>query len=330
MTNGMTTEMKDELCLVPPGALSARKAEVAAVLRFGGGLQILSGRIVVGAELDHAGAAKRLRVGLHELHGSTSGVHVLPPGGSHKYHRYVVRVTRGGEMLARQTGMIDGQGRPVVGLPAAVVNGSLEDVEGAWRGAFLASGMLAAPSRTAALEVVAPSPLAALALVGAARRLGVPAKSRELRGQDRVVVRDAEAIGELLTRMGAKNSWKVWEEHRQQRQVRAAPQRLANFDDANLRRSARAALASAARVGRAIEILGDEVPEHLLVAGRLRMAHKEVSLEQLGSLADPPMTKDAIAGRIRRLLSMADKVAALRGVPDTESAVSSDLLDDDE
>jgi len=33
------------------------------------------------------------------------------------------------------------------------------------------------------------------------------------------------------------------------------------------------------------------------------------------------MTKDAVAGRIRRLLAMADKKAEVDGVPGTESAV---------
>ena len=111
------------------------------------------------------------------------------------------------------------------------------------------------------------------------------------------------------------------------REVRATANRLANFDDANLRRSARAAVAAAARVERALAILGDEAPEHLSQAGRLRIAHGQASLEELGQLADPPMTKDAVAGRIRRLLTMADKRAADLGIPDTESAVTADMLD---
>ncbi len=41
----------------------------------------------------------------------------------------------------------------------------------------------------------------------------------------------------------------------------------------------------------------------------LRLEHKQASLEELGQLAKPPMTKDAVAGRIRRLLAMADKRA---------------------
>ena len=147
-----------------------------------------------------------------------------------------------------------------------------------------------------------------------------------MRGVDRVVVRDGDAIGALLTRIGAHESVLAWEERRMRREVRATANRLANFDDANLRRSARAAVAAGARVERALEILGDDAPEHLLQAGRLRLEHKQASLEELGALADPPMTKDAVAGRIRRLLAMADKRAAELGIPDTESAVTPDML----
>lgn len=112
------------------------------------------------------------------------------------------------------------------------------------------------------------------------------------------------------------------------REVRATANRLANFDDANLRRSARAAVAAAARVERALEILAEDVPDHLAAAGRLRVQHRQASLEELGQLADPPMTKDAVAGRIRRLLSMADRRAKELGIPDTESAVTAELLED--
>lgn len=110
------------------------------------------------------------------------------------------------------------------------------------------------------------------------------------------------------------------------REVRATANRLANFDDANLRRSARAAVAAGARVQRALEILADDAPPHLVAAGKLRLKHKQASLEELGQLADPPLTKDAIAGRIRRLLAMADKRAADLGIPNTEASLTPDML----
>ncbi len=124
------------------------------------------------------------------------------------------------------------------------------------------------------------------------------------------MIRDGDAIGALLTRLGAHESVLAWEERRMRREVRASANRLANFDDANLRRSARAAVAAGARVERALEILGDDVPEHLKAAGLLRIENKQASLEELGQLHNPQLTKDAVAGRIRRLLATADKRAA--------------------
>ena len=137
-----------------------------------------------------------------------------------------------------------------------------------------------------------------------------------------MVIRDGDAIAAMLTRLGAHESMLAWEERRIRREVRASANRLANFDDANLRRSARAAVAAGARVERALDILGDEIPEHLKVAGLLRLENKQASLEELGQLHQPPLTKDAVAGRIRRLLATADKRAVELGIPGTEANLS--------
>jgi hypothetical protein len=58
------------------------------------------------------------------------------------------------------------------------------------------------------------------------------------------------------------------------------------------------------------------------------LVHKQASLEELGALADPPMTKDAVAGRIRRLLAMADKRAEEEGIDGTDAHVSADMYED--
>src|ERR687896_435881 len=242
----MTAMVKDELSRVERTKTSERKAEVTALLRFSGGLHIVGGRVVIEAELDTGSGARRPRRDISEVYGYTSGVSVLAGGNIRRGVRYLVRIAKHGEGLARQTGLVDQRGRPVRGLPPSVVSGGIGDAEAAWRGAFLAHGSLTEPGRSSSLEVTCPGPEAAMALVGAARRLGIPAKPRE---------------------------------------VRATANRLANFDDANLRRSARAAVAASARVERALEILADDAPEHLLVAGRLRLEFGQASLEELGQRA---------------------------------------------
>ncbi len=325
----MTPQVKAELANTKVTKTCCRKAEVSTMLRFAGGLHLVSGRIVVEAELDTGAAARRLKTDIADMFGHTCDVVLVQGSGLRKGSRYLVRIVREGESLARQTGLIDQRGRPVRGLPPQVVSGSGCDAVAAWRGAFLAHGSLTEPGRSSSLEVTCPGPEAALALVGAARRLGIAAKAREVRGVDRVVIRDGDAIGELLTRLGAHESLLTWEERRMRREVRAEANRLANFDDANLRRSARAAVAAGARVARALEILGDDIPDHLRQAGSLRLEHKQASLEELGQLHDPVLTKDAIAGRIRRLLAMADKQAQTLGIPDTEASLTPEMLADE-
>lgn len=326
----MTAQVKAELANTKVTKTCCRKSEVSSMLRFADALHLVNGGIVIEAELDTGAAARRLRTDIAGVYGHDSEVVMLKGSGLRRGSRYLVRVTKGGEALARQTGLIDQRNRPVRGLPPQVVSGSGCDAVAAWRGAFLAHGSLTEPGRSSSLEVTCPGPEAALALVGSARRLGIQAKAREVRGVDRVVIRDGDAISEMLTRLGAHETLLAWEERRMRREVRATANRLANFDDANLRRSARAAVAAGARVERALEILADEVPDHLRQAGRLRLDHKQASLEELGHLHDPPLTKDAIAGRIRRLLAMADKRAQDLGIPDTEASLTEEMLAGDD
>jgi DNA-binding protein WhiA len=321
----LTSEVKDELTQVDVGKTSVRAAELATILRFSGGLHLISGRIAVESELDTPQLARRVRRDLSELYGVRSEMTVLSASGVRRNNHYLVRVVDGGETLARQTGLLDARRRPIRGLPNRLTTGSPDEIEAVWRGAFLAHGSLTDPGRSAALEVTCPGNETAMALVGAAGRLQVQAKAREVRGVHRVVIRDGEAISEMLGHMGARRSVKNWEELRQRREVRANTNRLVNFDDANLRRSAQAAVAACARVERALEILGPTIPEHLRYAGQLRLDHRDASLDELGHFADPPMTKDAVAGRIRRLLALADKRASEEGVPNTESAVPAEI-----
>lgn len=321
----MTDQLKRELSLVSSAKTSVRVAEVATILRLSGGLHTISGRIALESELHTAAIAQRVRRDLAEIYGVQSEIveqHV--PASKANTPAYLVRVLDG-ETIARQIGLLDTKRRQIRGLPNRLTTGSAEELEGIWRGAILARGILNEPGRTGSVEIVCPTNEAAMALVGAAARLGVAAKSREIRNVHKVIIRDDDAIEKLLLIVGAPNTLSEWNQLREQREVRATANRLVNFDDANLRRSAQAAVAACARVERALEILGSDIPEHLQYAGRLRLEHREASLDELGALASPPITKDAVAGRIRRLLAMADKEAALQGIPNTEANLPVDL-----
>lgn len=322
----LTVAVKNDIVRIVAPSQSARLAELATILRFAGGLHMISGKLAVEVELDHKDTAKKVRKELLELLGFSTDAAVLQPSAQRSHPSYVVRVRQGGEILARQMGLLDQRLRPVRGLPNKLTTSAIDDVPSIWRGAFLAKGQLSEPGRSSAIELIAPTAESAIAMVGLAQRINVQAKAREVRMAQRVIVREPDSMSQLLREMGATDAMGLWEELRAKREVRANANRLVNFDDANLRRSAQAAVAACARVERALELLGEEIPDHLLYAGQLRLNHRDASLDELGHHADPPLTKDAVAGRIRRLLAMADKRAEELGVPGTMASVPTDYV----
>lgn len=323
---GLTADLKYELIKLKPNKSELRVAELSVILRFTASVHVVNASMILEAEFDTSQLAQRVRGEIKDLFAIDAKVELLHASGSRKSSRHNLRVLKQTDLLVRQTGLYYPTGKPVRGINPRFVSDSTEIAAAVWRGAILAHGSLTDPGRSSALEVSCPSNEAASSLVGLAKRLGVTgAKSREVRGVNRVVIRESDDISRLLKAIGATSISDRWDNLRAKREVRSTANRLANFDDANLRRSAQAAVAAGARVARALEILEPDIPAHLRYAGELRLKHKQASLDELGHLATPPMTKDAVAGRIRRLLAMADKKAEELGIPNTEAYLSDDL-----
>ena len=84
--------------------------------------------------------------------------------------------------------------------------------------------------------------------------------------------------------------------------VHVAAGRLANADAANARRLARAAVTHLAAIEEVDQARGlRALPAALREVAELRRSHPEASLDELGSLCSPPITKAAVADRLRRI-----------------------------
>jgi len=303
-------EVKSELSEIDGEMAAAQKAQATAMLRFGGGLRKTEKGIIVQAQFDSLEAARWLQHAIKHQYGHDSILNAIDrqtPNGP--VRRYLITIDRGGVALALQCGLLDRHTHQVVGgLPKEITSGNIAQVKTIWRGAFLAHGALSDPGKASYLEVVCPTDETVIDMTSAARRLGISAQARQLRSSRRVTLKDPDAIERMLILMGAPRSAREWTGKRSDGEARGKANRLANFDDANMRRSAKAAAEACEKVRHAFAILGDDVPENLRAAGQLRLDHGDASLEELGRLANPPITKDAVAGRIRRLLQLADKV----------------------
>ena len=281
----LTSDMKDELARAVITTPSEVAAEVSATLRFAGGLHLVGGRILVEAELDSPVAARRLRTYLQALYNAESSVVVVSGSSLRRGKRYVVRVVHKADELARLTGLVDSMRRPVRGLPPVLVASGTAEAAAIWRGAFLARGSLMEPGRSSSLEITCPGPEVALAMVGCARKLGAAARSKEVRGTDRVSVRDSDAIGTLIAAMGAPQTFEAWQQRRERREARGSANRVR---DPRRRRSR--APARGRHVALAIQAS---------LSGRARQTHESAPHERRRRRTHPPTAGPGGQGRAR-------------------------------
>ena len=295
-----------ELCRVAPPDSAAARAEVVALLHFGGGLSITSGLVRLESEPVAGGAAGRTSALIKWLYDIDAPVGVGVVG----HARPVVRIpTEDTVPLAMDLGLLSRSGAPIVGLPPKIVAegaGKPEVAAAVLRGAVLAAGRMHRTNRgVLSLLIQCPGLAAAVALRGMARHVGAASMLRDSDSGPfaghRLVLRDRSGLGEALEAMGAVG---FASEHIDPEAMRRREEQTVTLRNSNRDRTLRASAAAFEKVRGALELLGDDIPEHLAVVARARLAHPQASMSELGQHCG--ITKDAVAGRLRRLCFLAD------------------------
>ena len=310
---GFTVRVKEELAALRPAAGSERRALLAGLLRFAATLHIggTPGPRSTLVVASGSGGVARLAFWLLQAgYGLRPDFRVREAGALAPRARYEVVLAERVERVLADAGVLDGSGRLVRGVPGGLVRA--RDAAACFaRGAFLGRGSVSAPTREPHLEVGAPDERTAADLASLFGRLGLAARAGP-HGADehRVVCKGGETIGRALLVLGAQSAYLAWEDGRIRREVRGEAVRLANADQANLRRSVAAAVAQVAAVERAVARIGWEgLPADLADAAAARLAHPAATLAELGALLDPPRSKGAVLARLRRLEALATSQA---------------------
>ena len=132
----------------------------------------------------------------------------------------------------------------------------------------------------------------------------------ERRGHAIAYAKSKSTIRELLVHMGAHDAALSFEEAEVISATRDRANRNTNWDEANLGR-----MSEASRAQRhAIEQLDlDALDPRLQQVARLRLRHADLSLTELGKRARPPLSKSAVARRMRTLMSWRPIQAVVNG-----------------
>jgi cell division protein WhiA len=107
----------------------------------------------------------------------------------------------------------------------------------------------------------------------------------------------------VLALAGAGDTALFLEEHAVVAATRTRANRLANADEANLVRTARAAHRQLEAI-RSLDL--DALPEHLAEIAELRLRHPSASLRELAAKARPPITKAAAHRRLQAVVERSE------------------------
>jgi len=302
-----TAEVKEELSRVEPKRQCCLKAELAALVRVEGTLH-LTGRELFRVEIatETAPVARKTIKLLHGLYELKTELTVRRSV-LHKTNNYLITVPSQPRLpkALSELGILDQDMNLTYGIEPRVVKRDCCAIA-YLRGAFLGGGFVADPHGDFHFELTAESEQMAEDLAGLMARFGIIGKVTRRRGLYTVYLKGAEPIVTFLALVGAHRALLRTEDVRIIKSMRNDVNRLVNAETANLAKTADAAASQI----EAIQFIADtrglaSLPPALREFAELRLANPDVSLRELGELADPPLSKSAIYHRVRRIEEMA-------------------------
>ena len=302
-----TAEVKEELSRVELKRQCCQRAELAALVRIEGTLHI-TGRERFRLEIatETAPVARKTIKLLHGIYDLKTELTVRRSV-LHKTNNYLITVISQPRLpqALHELGILDEAMNLTYGIVPRLVRRDCCAVS-YLRGAFLGGGFVADPHGDFHFELTAETEQLAEDLVALMARFGMHARIIQRRGLHAVYLKGAEPIVTFLALVGAHQALLRTEDVRIFKSMRNEVNRLVNAETANIQKSAEAAMAQleAIRVLEATRGLAS-LPPALRELAELRLEHPDVSLRELGELADPPLSKSAVYHRIRRLEELA-------------------------
>lgn len=298
-----TAEVRDELARCEPVCEYCDLATLAALARVCGTLSLEGrGRYRLSVATE-TGAVARTMISLTHKILKLRTEFTVRRSVLHKVRNYLIVLPDQPalEKALVLLGILDRSQALVPGVPAHLVSRDCCRVAYV-RGALIAGGFIADPRGDFHLEIAVQGEEYAEALAGLVRDLGVPARVASRRHAHIVYVKSAEDIKRLLGIVGAERAVAAIDDIRQVKSVKNDVNRRVNAEIANQARSSGAATEQLELIARLREAgLMRTLPPALVAFCELREANPDVSLRELGEMADPPLSKSALYHRVLRL-----------------------------
>lgn len=297
-----TADVKEELSRVEPVCSHCERATLAALVHLEGSLRLTGqGRMSLEVDTDSPSVARLMVKLLHAIYGLRTELTVRRSV-LHKTPNYLISVPMQRDLpdALRDLGVLSDAGLDAGIDPALVAKRCCRAAY--LRGAFLASGFIASPKGDFHFEITVQNEHLAQDLSALMDEAGVHAKIMQRRSNYIVYMKSGSSISEFLALVGAHQSALAMENVRVIKSVRNDVNRRVNAELANQQKASDASIEQIMAIRRVVDKVGmDNLPPALQEFIRLRVAHPDATLKELGQYADPPLSKSAVYHRVRRI-----------------------------
>ncbi|AYW44939.1 DNA-binding protein WhiA [Tetragenococcus koreensis] len=284
------------------------KAELAALIRMNGSLNLFNQRLVLNIQTENAAIARRIYSLLKDHFNVRSELLVRRKMKLKKNNVYIVRLKQDTKRVLDELSIMDGGFNNQV---SDDIMGNTQKMRSYLRGAFMATGSINNPETSRYhLEIYSIYETHNQDICKMLNYYGLNARTLERRNGYISYLKGAEHIANFLTLIGATNSMLKFEDVRIVRDMRNSVNRLVNCETANMNKT----IDAASKQIQNIQFIEDRVglkalPDKLQEIAELRLAHPEISLKELGEmLPTGAISKSGINHRIRKINEFADKL----------------------
>lgn len=310
--------VKNELARLEMKKTCCQAAELAAFIRLGGNVQISGKRLALNVVTSNAAVARRIFVIFKTLFASDTELLIRKKIKLRKNNVYLVRVSD----TAKVKEVLSKLGLVEEGVVVQRISDTVLDKKccrrSYLRGAFLAAGSITNPESSYHLEIYTDYQEQAYQLAELIETFKLKPKVTTRKNRFLVYLKDSDQIVEFLNIIGAHNALLNFENIRIIKGIRNSINRLVNFETANVTKTVEAAVRQTEFIRFIDHHLSlDSLPENLRELAELRLGHPEASLQELGEMLNPPVSKSAVNHRMRKLEKMAQQLKKGQGKEDT-------------
>lgn len=299
---------KKELTMIESDSC-CEKAELSALIRMNGSVQLTSGRIVLDISTENAAIARRIYSLLKKMFQVHTELLVRKKMRLKKNNVYIVRVPGQVQELLSKLHIVSEGFQFTPGIEKAILRRTC--CKRAYlRGAFLAGGSVNNPEGSSYhLEIASMYEEHSGALCQLANEFDLNARCIERKKGFILYIKEGEKIIEFLSLIGAHQALLRFEDVRIMKDMRNSVNRLVNCETANLNKTIGAAVRQIDNIKLLEKELGlENLPEKLREVAEIRLKYPDLNLKEVGDMLKGQVSKSGVNHRLRKIDELAQKL----------------------